>query len=208
MTRSTEEIKQELEEILKLPISKKIKRLRELNGISQRELSKATGISESSIQKYELGARIPKVSSLEKIAKALNVAPGFLVNLKDDFLDGAASNKAIKIQRKNISLTEFIKSMDYTVKPFAVFKPKKRDVLLKEIEKNPDEDQRKNAVAFMENTNDDEFITMLPYYIFENENEKYYMYDDDFTELVNEVETLIRDYLKQKDIKAKKNIDQ
>lgn len=44
--------------------------------MTQRAVSKATdGISESALRSYELGERSPKQDALERIAKALDVAP-------------------------------------------------------------------------------------------------------------------------------------
>ena len=44
--------------------------------MTQRALAKATdGISESALRSYELGERSPKQDALERIAKALDVAP-------------------------------------------------------------------------------------------------------------------------------------
>ena len=44
--------------------------------MTQRALAKATdGVSESALRSYELGERRPKQNTLERIAKALDVAP-------------------------------------------------------------------------------------------------------------------------------------
>ena len=44
--------------------------------LGQRALAKATdGVSESALRSYELGERSPKQDALERIAKALDVAP-------------------------------------------------------------------------------------------------------------------------------------
>lgn len=44
--------------------------------MTQRALAKATdGVSESALRSYELGERSPKQDALERIAKALDVAP-------------------------------------------------------------------------------------------------------------------------------------
>ena len=45
--------------------------------MTQRELANAIeGIGESALRSYELGERSPKQDALERIAKALDVAPG------------------------------------------------------------------------------------------------------------------------------------
>lgn len=60
-----------------------IQKIRKEKGLSQAELAKLAGISEISIRKYENGQRRPKIQTLEKIARALDVP---LANLTDDIL--------------------------------------------------------------------------------------------------------------------------
>ena len=43
--------------------------------MTQRELANAAGLGESALRSYELGERSPKQNTLERIAKALDVAP-------------------------------------------------------------------------------------------------------------------------------------
>lgn len=56
-----------------MEVGEKIKKLRTDNKMSQNELSIKSGVSESSIRKYEKGLRKPKKEQLNKIAAALNV---------------------------------------------------------------------------------------------------------------------------------------
>lgn len=57
-------------------LGKSIREIRLRRGLTQRELSEAIcGISESALRCYELGERRPKLDTLERIAKALDVAP-------------------------------------------------------------------------------------------------------------------------------------
>ena len=51
-------------------ISKKIKYFRKLRGMTQEELSVASGIDYSQIRRYETGARNPKFDQLQSIARA------------------------------------------------------------------------------------------------------------------------------------------
>lgn len=54
-------------------ISEQIKNFRKLKNITQTELSEKTGISVSTIKKYEAGFRNPKYEQLAKIATALGI---------------------------------------------------------------------------------------------------------------------------------------
>lgn len=59
----------------------RIKELLELRGISQKELSKLTGITESAISHYVNGTRVPRGFNLLKIAEILGTTA-------DDLLSG------------------------------------------------------------------------------------------------------------------------
>lgn len=57
-------------------LGKSIRKIRMRRNMTQRELANAIdGISESALRSYELGERRPKQNTLERIAKALDVAP-------------------------------------------------------------------------------------------------------------------------------------
>lgn len=57
-------------------LGKSIRKIRMRRNMTQRELANAIdGISESALRSYELGERCPKQNTLERIAKALDVAP-------------------------------------------------------------------------------------------------------------------------------------
>ena len=57
----------------KTEIGKRIRKIRILNGLSQSELGEKLGLTADRIQKYENGARNPKVSMIFRIANALDV---------------------------------------------------------------------------------------------------------------------------------------
>ena len=52
---------------------KKIKLIRTMHGLTQKQLGELSGIHEVAIRKYELGKNLPKEEQLKKIADALNV---------------------------------------------------------------------------------------------------------------------------------------
>ena len=56
-------------------LGKSIRRIRMRRNMTQRELANAAGLGESALRSYELGERSPKQNTLERIAKALDVAP-------------------------------------------------------------------------------------------------------------------------------------
>ena len=55
-------------------IKNRLKEFRELQGISQEELSRLCGIDSGNICKIERGQRVPRYKTLEKIASALDLS--------------------------------------------------------------------------------------------------------------------------------------
>lgn len=65
-------------------VIKKIKLHRDKMKLSYQDLSDKTGISKSTLQRYETGEiKNIKINNLTKIANALNVTPGYLMGLED-----------------------------------------------------------------------------------------------------------------------------
>lgn len=58
-----------------LAMGRSIRTLRKRRNLTQKELAQLSGLSESSLRSYELGARYPKVDSIARIAKTLAVPP-------------------------------------------------------------------------------------------------------------------------------------
>jgi len=63
--------------------SVRLKELREERGLSQSELAKAIGYTQSHIAKWENNAHEPKASALVSLAKFFNVTAGYLIGLED-----------------------------------------------------------------------------------------------------------------------------
>lgn len=61
----------------------KLKRLREGQLMTLRELAKASGADHSSISEYERGLRNPHPATIKKLAKALGVEPKELLRDED-----------------------------------------------------------------------------------------------------------------------------
>lgn len=56
-----------------MEFNKKLKKLREEKGLSQAELAKMAGVSQTTICDVEIGNKMPKLDTAMKICKALNV---------------------------------------------------------------------------------------------------------------------------------------
>jgi transcriptional regulator with XRE-family HTH domain len=59
---------------LQINIGKQIQKLRELNGLSQQDLAAKCNFEKSNMSRLEAGRVNPTLSTLEKVAKALNVS--------------------------------------------------------------------------------------------------------------------------------------
>ncbi|MBD5647122.1 MAG: helix-turn-helix transcriptional regulator [Desulfovibrio sp.] len=57
-----------------------LRRYRDAAGLSQQELADSVGIGKSYISSLELGYRAPNINLLVKIADALHISPGQLVD--------------------------------------------------------------------------------------------------------------------------------
>lgn len=78
-------------------IGERIKDLRLKSKLTQKELSKITGISEISIRKYESGDRTPKIDAIEKLALALNVQIDYIIGRSEfEKFDSSIINNDLK----------------------------------------------------------------------------------------------------------------
>jgi Predicted transcriptional regulator with C-terminal CBS domains len=91
-------------------IGKNIRKLRKAKNITQKELGRLIGVSESQIGQYEKGYRNPKLETLKKIARALEVPYTYLLDhepQKDPFL-----NELLEIFSQ-LNITNKKKAIDY-----------------------------------------------------------------------------------------------
>ena len=71
----------------------KLREVRERLFVTQADLAQRTGIAEATISRIENGAQRPRISTVRKIAEALNVAPEDLVIWGDE-TEGREMGKA------------------------------------------------------------------------------------------------------------------
>jgi transcriptional regulator with XRE-family HTH domain len=78
-------------------IIKRIKERRLLQNLSYQDLADKTGISKSTLQRYETGfiKNLP-IDKLEILANALNTTPGYLMGWEIDSTDSSLNYKTIK----------------------------------------------------------------------------------------------------------------
>lgn len=66
-----------------MSFSDKLKATRIKKGMSQKTLADIAGVSQAAIYQWEKGTRTPKIEQIQKIADALEVLPGELVDYKE-----------------------------------------------------------------------------------------------------------------------------
>jgi transcriptional regulator with XRE-family HTH domain len=81
-------------------VGQKIKEIREKKQISQYALAKKSGISITSIQKYEYGQNKPKIENIQKIAEALGVRPSELIGI--EYYDSVFDSKKLANESKTL----------------------------------------------------------------------------------------------------------
>lgn len=82
----------------------KVTNLMAERGITQKQLSKLSGITESSISRYLHGTQHPRMDIVVNIAKALHVETDYLLE-DDEKSDSAYNSIATAIARKGNELT-------------------------------------------------------------------------------------------------------
>lgn len=85
----------------------KVLNLMEKNGISQKQLSALSGITESSVSRYLRGNQRPRIDVLVNFANALDVNPEFLLEEEEENDEKQSfKNIATAIARDGSNLTE------------------------------------------------------------------------------------------------------
>lgn len=78
-----------------IPFGDNIRKLRSERQLSQAQLAKRLGVSDSIIALYETGERLPSLSSLIELARVFGVSTDFLLGIdrfKQDVLDVSGLN--------------------------------------------------------------------------------------------------------------------
>ena len=93
-------------------LGEKIKTARAAKNMSQKELAKASGLSERTIQHYELGTKTPRSKdSYTKIAQALDVDVNFLLDDRASFVLKASQEYGSRGAKQAMELVQNIAAM-------------------------------------------------------------------------------------------------
>ncbi|MEI3159716.1 MAG: helix-turn-helix transcriptional regulator [Monoglobus pectinilyticus] len=91
-------------------VGSRIQKCRKAAGLTQRQLSDITGISENHISRIEQGYHNPRFDMVIQIAKALNVpTDAFAKDLSDDNVDVFLESIRPNIEKLNVKQLEYLK---------------------------------------------------------------------------------------------------
>jgi transcriptional regulator with XRE-family HTH domain len=60
-------------------LGRKLRRARELAGLTQEEVAERSGVHATEVSRIEAGKRDPRISTMERLAEALEVSPSDLL---------------------------------------------------------------------------------------------------------------------------------
>ena len=75
-------------------LANRLKELRRLSNLTQRQTSLKLGVTERSYQRFESGENKPSLSNLIELANIFNVSLDFLVGREGDFNDSLYKSKS------------------------------------------------------------------------------------------------------------------
>nr|DAI31910.1 MAG TPA: helix-turn-helix domain protein [Caudoviricetes sp.] len=75
-------------------LANRLKELRRLSNLTQRQTSLKLGVTERSYQRFESGENKPSLSNLIELANIFNVSLDFLVGREGDFEDSLYKSKS------------------------------------------------------------------------------------------------------------------
>jgi Predicted transcriptional regulator len=107
-----------------LLFSKRLRELRESEGLSQGQLADEVGISRGSVSFYENGDRLPDIEVLQKLSKHFNTSADYLIG------NSEIRRHEFEVKLEDLGLSdEAIKSLLYLPNSFDEELPKIRDLL-------------------------------------------------------------------------------
>lgn len=134
--------------VINLNFGNKLKMLRNISGVTQRELANAIDVERATIAGYETRASEPNYEKLIRISKFFNVSVDYL--LGNDEIIKSTSYKLPILKNNNDS---FQQTLEYVVVDEAL--KKGRDLLAVKINDNAlSPKYNKNYIVILENTND------------------------------------------------------
>lgn len=68
----------------KMIFGERLKKLRKRDGVTQTELAKATGLSQSAITAWEVGTNYPAATAIVVLAEYFGVSADYLLGLSDN----------------------------------------------------------------------------------------------------------------------------
>ncbi len=94
--------------------SKKLKKIMFEKGFTQKDLAEKLGVSQAFISSWQVGKRNPKLSSMKKISKALNIPVDYFFESSDETND-KKNIKILQLEKENLELKLRISELEKTL---------------------------------------------------------------------------------------------
>lgn len=193
MDNSNNVEKQLLEDLDGMPIKDRIRYMRMIRGLSRKEFSAKSGISVSAIQKYELGIRSPKLDTLIKIAKALDISLEYLYH--EELLDGMFSDNQKYIEPK-VNFIAYVNTLGYTVESTMIQRKVSKDELLSLANSRSGKQRDEFLNMFKDELNEYGYVlSNKSYYLIVKDDNTFYLPITTFDTLKDETEEFISDFI-------------
>lgn len=100
-----------------MTIGNNIQRARVKKGLNQKQLCKLAGITEASLSRYENDLREPKIDTLKKLSKALEVSINYLIDESDaEVVESKKSGLSVTLKVEGIErFSKFVKDVSNAV---------------------------------------------------------------------------------------------
>jgi len=90
------------------PLALKIKRARKESKMSQRELGEALGVSDKAISSYESGRAVPRLNTLQKLAKITHRPVGYFTNTETENIDYSVASMLANVEKQLIEIKKLL----------------------------------------------------------------------------------------------------
>lgn len=141
-------------------ISKIIEKARKDKGLTQKQLAKILGVSNTAISKWENGNNLPDISMLKPISEALNIEMMDLIDMQnanhEDYSKKCSKQRKVKILKKSIIVVMIFISIICS-NFITYFRSHKREIELE-----------KNSIEVYKITSDNNYLKIDGYLIFDN----------------------------------------
>lgn len=90
------------------PLAIKIKRARKESKMSQRELGDALGVSDKAISSYESGRAVPRLNTLQKLAKITHRPVNYFTSSEAENVDYSVASMLANVEKQLMEIKKLL----------------------------------------------------------------------------------------------------